>query len=96
MPQHAIYNKEEIRTQVYKHVNSNGSTLGPAIEARSHFDFYFDHAVAEDYRFDDPEVKRHFAHLLLAVATKGFKGKDTTGTQMGNFQGHWRGGGFSE
>ena len=39
------------------------------------------------YKLDEPNVNRSFAQFVLSVVTHGFKGKDTTGTTMGNYQG---------
>jgi hypothetical protein len=52
-------------------------------------------AIREQYRLDLPTVQKAMACFLLAVATEGFVETDNAGTQMENFLGQWRGGGFA-
>lgn len=52
-------------------------------------------AIREQYRLDLRTVQKAMAYFLLAVATEGLVETDTTGTQMKNFLGQWRGGGFA-
>ncbi|MCB1764512.1 MAG: hypothetical protein KDJ22_00415 [Candidatus Competibacteraceae bacterium] len=51
-------------------------------------------AQSAGYPLHSPQLQEAFVNFLMAYVTEGFVGKDTTGTQMGNFQGKWRGGGF--
>lgn len=84
-----------LKSQIEAAINNvNGSLKGPAQNARNEIDTYGALAIRAHYRLSDPEVQRKFAYFLLAVVTAGFEGLDTTGTQMGNFLGSWRGGGF--
>jgi len=77
-------------------INSvNGALKGPAQNARAEIDQYVRLAIREQYKLDDVNVQKAMAYFLLAVATEGFVETDTTGTQMGNFLGQWRGGGFA-
>ena len=87
--------ENEVREKVFLTVNSLGKNLGPAQNARAEFSTYYEHAIKEGYNFGSPEVCEAFGYFLLAVATEGFEEKDTTGTQRGNYQGSWRGGGFT-
>lgn len=72
-----------------------GSLKGPAQNARAELNQYVRLAIREQYRLDVPAVQKAMADFLLAVATEGFVDGDTTGTQMGNYLGNWRGGGFA-
>jgi hypothetical protein len=51
-------------------------------------------ALKEHYCVEDPDVVSGIEYFALALATSGFVGENTTGTQIGNFRGEWRGGGF--
>jgi len=55
---------------------------------------WLDKAISCGYAVHDVNVQNALVGVVLAVRTAGFIGEDTTGTQMGNFQGKWRGGGF--
>lgn len=84
-----------LKNQIETAINSvNGGLKGPAQNARNEIDTWAAVAIRAHYRLDDAQVQRKFAFFLLAVVTEGFDGLDTTGTQMGNFVGQWRGGGF--
>lgn len=72
-----------------------GGLKGPAQNAKGMLTEYVKLAIREQYRLDVPAVQTAMGHFLLAVATEGFVETDTTGTQMGNFLGSWRGGGFN-
>lgn len=93
--QGVAYRYDQIIVAIETQINLvNGGLKGPAQNARAIIDDYLPIALQEDYRLDDADVVRRFAYFLLAVATEGFDNEDTTGTQMGNFKGSWRGGGF--
>jgi len=78
-----------------KMASVQGRLKGPFQEANStYLDKCIQAALAEDYKIDNPSVQSKIGYLALSLATDGWSGKDTTGTQMGNFLGHWRGGGF--
>ena len=85
-----------IQAQIGTFMNQQfGSAKGPVINAMDEFTTYFTKVVNFGYDLSVQAVREQFAYFLLAVATQGFAGEDATGTQMGNFQGTWRGGGFS-
>lgn len=86
--------KDEAIERIHRTINSLGRNLGPAQNARRELDAYYGGALAERYNFGSREVCEAFGYFLLAVVTEGFEDSDTTGTQMGNYQGSWRGGGF--
>lgn len=67
---------------------------GPVDNAHNILDTFARRALVAGYPMGNREVQTAFMYFLMAYVTEGFEGKDTTGTQMGNFQGHWRGGGF--
>ena len=72
-----------------------GKLKGPSISAvNDHLDHCIQAALSEHYRVDRADVQSKVAYFALALATEGFEGQDTTGTQMGQFRGQWRGGGF--
>ena len=84
-----------VKNLVQQYLNKTyGKNKGPVINAMEEFSYYFNLANQEQYNFNNQNVVKDFANFLLAVATEGFKEEDTTGTQMGNYQGDWRGGGF--
>jgi hypothetical protein len=84
-----------IQASVFSYMDKNyGAAKGPVVNAKSEFSTYFQKAVDCGYDFSNAAIISSFAQFLLAVATEGFTGADTTGTQMGNFQGKWPGGGF--
>lgn len=86
--------KDEIVEKIHRTINHLGRNLGPAQNARAELDTYYRYALDARYNFNDDEVCSRFGYFLLAVVTEGFEGLDNTGTQMGGFQGSWRGGGF--
>ncbi|MBS7810552.1 hypothetical protein [Roseococcus pinisoli] len=46
------------------------------------------------YNLNEFSILKKVANFIMTLATVDFEGRNTTGTQMGNFQGSWRGGGF--
>jgi hypothetical protein len=72
----------------------HGLNKGPVQNAMGHRDNCIDAALKEHYRVDHERVVSGIEYFALALATDGFEGEDTRGTQIGNFRGEWRGGGF--
>lgn len=68
---------------------------GPSQNALAQLDGLAQRAQAAGYPLGKTDVQDAFLGVLMSYVTDGFKGEDTTGTQMGNYQGSWRGGGFS-
>jgi len=66
----------------------------PTFDAEAMIPDWFDKAIDRGYPVHDAKVRKCLARFVMAVRTDGFSDEDTTGTQMGNFQGDWRGGGF--
>ena len=67
---------------------------GPVLNAFNDLDNFAKRAQTAGYFLRDKDVQEKFANFLMLYVTEGMIGKDTTGTQMGNFPGQWRGGGF--
>lgn len=53
-------------------------------------------AIDCDYPVHDSEIRELLCSVILMERTEGYTDADTTGTQMGNFRGAWRGGGFGD
>ena len=71
-----------------------GGGKGPVQNAFNELDYFAKRAQTAGYFLRDKDVQEKFADFLMLYVTEGMTGADTTGTQMGNFQGTWRGGGF--
>jgi hypothetical protein len=67
---------------------------GPTENAFSELDSFATRAQRAGYPLHSRQLQEAFVNFLMAYVTEGFVGKDTTGTQMGNFKGKWHGGGF--
>jgi hypothetical protein len=72
----------------------HGLHKGPVQNAIAELNHCIEAAIKEHYRADDEKVVSGIEYFALALATEGFEGGDTRGTQIGNFRGEWRGGGF--
>lgn len=71
-----------------------GRHKGPVQNAVREIPRFAKRASSAGYPLEDEEVQKEFADFVLSYVTNGMQGEDTTGTQMGNFRGGWRGGGF--
>jgi len=74
---------------------NHGRNKGPVQNAFNHLDTEMVRAIEIGYPLDDAMVRTSFCNYLLALVTEGYENLDTTGTQIGNYKGEWRGGGFS-
>jgi hypothetical protein len=74
---------------------NNGPNKGPVQSALQELDAEMRRAIYLGYPLDNAIVRTDFCNYLLELVTTGYEGLDTTGTQMGNYKGEWRGGGFS-
>lgn len=74
--------------------SNHGRHKGPVQTAVGYLGDCINAALKEHYRLSNDKVKSSLGYFALALATAGFDGEDTTGTQMGQFLGEWRGGGF--
>lgn len=93
MPNGVLFRFNELKEMIKQAINGvDGPSKGPAQEARSIIDDYLPIAIKLDYNLNDYNVIKAFAYFLLAVVTRGFEGKETGGTTVGNYQGNWRGG----
>jgi len=70
-----------------------GKLKGPSQNAMSEFGYLAQRAQRAGYRLEIENVQDKFLAFLMAYVTEGFVELDTTGTQIGNYQGSWRGGG---
>lgn len=73
---------------------THGSLKGPVQNGKNALEPWLTGAIIERYNLSNDKVVRSLADFVLSVVTDGFVGKDTTGTQIGNFTEKWRGGGF--
>lgn len=68
----------------------------PTDDAVRAVDTWLSNAIQCDYPVYDAEIQKLLCSVILSHRTDGYTDTDTTGTQMGNFQGEWRGGGFGQ
>ncbi|SDE47028.1 hypothetical protein SAMN05421538_1073 [Paracoccus isoporae] len=73
-----------------------GLAKGPCQNALAEFSTMVVEVRDCGYNLADFTVQQRFFQFLLAYVTSGFKEKDTNGTQMGQYRGDWRGGGFAK
>lgn len=85
----------EFKLAITTKIISTYGRKGPTENALSELDLFATRAQRASYPLHSPQLQTAFVNFLMAYVTEGFTGKDTTGTQMGNFRGEWRGGGFS-
>jgi hypothetical protein len=92
---HYHHEHERIKELVIERFKKDhGLNKGPVQNAREYLDDCIEAALKEHYRVDHHKVVEGIEYFALALATDGFEGRDTNGTQIGNFRGEWRGGGF--
>jgi|GEM_PF-2462802 len=86
----------EFKLAIKTKITRNFGKKGPTENALSELDSFATRAQRAGYPLHNPQLQEAFMYFLMAYVTEGFVGEDTTGTQMGNFRGEWRGGGFSK
>ncbi|MBM3114982.1 hypothetical protein [Jeongeupia naejangsanensis] len=82
---------EQIR---YLMTSEFGTLKGPCQNALQELPSLAIRAKLAGYPLENSNVQKAFFGFLMSYVTEGFVNQDTTGTQMGNFQGKWHGGGF--
>lgn len=80
--------KEAITSKI---ASTYGRNKGPSQNALAQLDGLAQRAQAAGYPLGNADVQDAFLGVLMSYVTDGFKGEDTTGTQMGNYKGNWRG-----
>ena len=86
--------KESWIEETKKFIRQNFPRATPSFDAETMIPEWFEKAIDCGYPVHDANVRKCLARFVMAMRTDGFSDEDTTGTQMGNFQGDWRGGGF--
>lgn len=76
------------------YIRSTYPRATPTDDAVQSIGSWLEKAIDCGYPVYDAEVRELLCSVILMERTEGYEGQDTTGTQMGNFQGAWRGGGF--
>jgi hypothetical protein len=88
----AAHSKIMLRLAVEQMMKADGFwTKGPGQNARDKFDEWADRAIKAGYAIHHPKVQKAFYAALMVFVTEEFDGKNVTGTQMGNYNGNWRG-----
>lgn len=101
------YKREYVRTYVdarkagwaahmERHIRGTYPRATPTDDAVSVIDRWLLKAIEIDYPVYDTKIRELLCSVILSHRTDGYTDEDTTGTQMGNFQGEWRGGGFGQ
>jgi hypothetical protein len=84
--------KDEVMQNLY---SAFGSKKGPVINAREEVENCIKLAIELRYPVNHKVVTKQLGWFLLSLVTDGFDDEDINGTQIGNYLGLWRGGGFS-
>lgn len=94
-PQAATFSVDDFKANIKERIKrSFGLNKGPSQSALGELDKMARRAEAAGYPLEDENVQEAFLGFLMTLVTEGFENQDTTGTQMGNYRGDWRGGGF--
>ncbi|WP_428669425.1 hypothetical protein [Roseibium sp.] len=86
--------KSEWKAHMRNYIRDNYARATPTDDAVKSIGGWLKKAVECRYPVHDAKIRELLCDVILMIRTEGFTGEDTTGTQMGNFQGQWRGGGF--
>lgn len=76
------------------YIEENGGIKGPTSNAINNLSYYYELAVNNGYDVTNEHVQKELAKFILVAVTDGYKEEDVNGTQIGQFQGRWPGGGF--
>ncbi|MEO9527275.1 hypothetical protein [Roseibium sp.] len=88
--------KREWRDHMERHIRSTFEWATPTSDAVRSLDRWLGDAIDCGYPVYDADVRKLLCGVILMERTEGYVNEDTTGTQMGNFRGEWRGGGFGK
>ncbi|WP_269581023.1 hypothetical protein [Roseibium sp. Sym1] len=80
--------------QMQDHIRSTYSRATPTDDAIRMVDTWLRKAIDHGYPVYDAQIRELLCSFILHMRTDGYADEDTTGTQMGEFRGEWRGGGF--
>ena len=78
------------------YIRSTYPRATPTDDAVRAIESWLSKAIDCDYPVHDSGIRELLCSVILMERTEGYTDADTTGTQMGNFRGAWRGGGFGE
>lgn len=88
------YSLDVFQQAIKDRITRTWGKKGPTENAFQELAWLAARAQKAGYPLHKPKLQKAFMYFLMSYVTVGFEGQDTTGTQIGNFQGDWRGGGF--